>query len=137
MGDMAQRVQRLVPDAIEKFLAGKKYPSDLFDRALKAHRHPLGISGLDAEEKAVRAHLKVYQGQEKRQQTERVQAPTRGYGWGRGGPSRSRARDYDSGPDFFCNLWSKLSFPDAVGPKTINVLLLQYFFKFPNLQIYY
>lgn len=92
MGDMAQRVQRLVPDAIEKFLAGKKYPSDLFDRALKAHRHPLGISGLDAEEKAVKAHLKMYQEHEKCQQIERSQVPERGHG---------RSRGHDSGPDFF------------------------------------
>jgi len=100
MGDIAKRVQRLAPDARDKFLAGE-YPSDPFDRVLKAHRHPLGTTGLDAEEKAVRAHLKVYQEQEKRQQTEKVQAPTRGYGRGRGRPSLSRSRDYDRGPDFF------------------------------------
>ncbi|GAO00959.1 conjugal exonuclease V alpha subunit TraA/mobilization protein essential for specific plasmid transfer MobA/MobL [Komagataeibacter xylinus NBRC 13693] len=99
MGGMAKRVQRLAPDARENFLAGE-YPSDPFSRILKAQGHPLGIAGLDAEEKAVRAHLKVYQEQEKRQQAERVQAPTQGRGRGRGGPSRSRSRDYDSGPSF-------------------------------------
>ncbi|OAG77182.1 conjugal transfer protein TraA [Acetobacter malorum] len=98
MTDIAKRAQRLPPDAREQFLAGE-YPSDPFDRALKAHSHPLGTAGLDAEEKAVRAHLKVYQVQEKRQQAERVQVPTQGRG--RGGPSRSRSRDYDRGPDFF------------------------------------
>lgn len=98
MADMAKRVQRLAPDAREAFLAGE-YPSDPFDRALKAHRHSLGTAGLDAEEKAVRAHLKVHQEQEKRQKAERQQAPARGRG--RRGPSRSRSRDYDSGPDFF------------------------------------
>ncbi|MBS0961447.1 MobQ family relaxase [Acetobacter thailandicus] len=96
MADMAKRVQRLAPDARETFLAGE-YPSDPFDRALKAHRHPLGTAGLDAEEKAVKAHLKVYQEQEKSQQAERQKAPVRG----RRGPSRSQSRDYDSGPDFF------------------------------------
>jgi len=90
---MAKKAQRLAPDAREQFLTGE-YPSDPFDRALTAHSHPLGTAGLDAEEKAVRAHLKVYQEQEKRQK-----APARGRG--RGGPSRSRSRDYDSGPDFF------------------------------------
>jgi len=97
--DMTRKVQRLAPDARESFLVGE-YPSDPFDRALKANRHPLGAAGLDAEEKAVRVHLKVYQEQEKRQQTERQQAPARGRGRGRGGPSRSRSRDYDSGPSF-------------------------------------
>lgn len=81
MADIAKRAQRLPPDAREQFLAGE-YPSDPFDRALKAHSHPLGTAGLDAEEKAVRAHLKVYQVQEKRQQAERMQVPARG------GPSR-------------------------------------------------
>ncbi|WP_264996230.1 MobQ family relaxase, partial [Kozakia baliensis] len=100
MTDIAKKAQRLTPDAREKFLAGE-YPSDPFDRALKAHRHPLGTAGLDAEEKAVKAHLKVYQEQERRQQAERQRAPARGHGRGRGGPSRSRSRDYDSGPDFF------------------------------------
>ena len=100
MADIAKKAQRLAPDVREKFLAGE-YPSDPFDRALKAHRHPLGTAGLDAEEKAVKAHLKVYQEQEKSQQAERQQAPARGRGRGRGGPSRSRSRDYDSGPDFF------------------------------------
>jgi len=99
LGDMAKKAQRLAPDAREQFLAGE-YPSDPFDRALKAHSHPLGTVGLDAEEKAVRAHLKVYQEQERRQQAERVQAPTQGRGRGRGGPSRSRSRDYDRGPSF-------------------------------------
>jgi len=99
LGDMAKKAQRLAPDAREQFLAGE-YPSDPFSRALKAHRHPLGTAGLDAEEKALRAHLKVYQEQEKRQQAERAQAPTRGHGRGRGGPSRSRSMDYDNGPDF-------------------------------------
>jgi len=99
MGDMAKKAQRLVPNARETFLAGE-YPSDPFDRALKAQVHPLGATGLDAEEEAVRAHLKVYQEQEKRQQAERRQAPTQGRGRGRGGPARSRLRDYDSGPSF-------------------------------------
>ncbi|KXV22617.1 conjugal transfer protein TraA, partial [Acetobacter malorum] len=99
MADIAKKAQRLAPDAREKFLAGE-YPSDPFNRALKAHRHPLGTTGLDAEEKAVKAHLKVYQEQEKRQQAERQQAPARGRGRGRGGPSRSRSRDYDSGPSY-------------------------------------
>lgn len=98
MGEMAKKVRRFAPDARETFLAGE-YPSDPFDRALKAQGHPLGTAGLDAEEKAVKAHLKVYQEQEKRQQTERQQTPARGRGRGR--PSRSRSRDYDSGPDFF------------------------------------
>jgi len=96
MVDIAKKAQRLAPDAREKFLAGE-YPSDPFDRALKAHRHPLGAAGLDAEEKAVKAHLKVYQEQEKSQQAGRQKAPARG----RRGPSRSQSRDYDSGPDFF------------------------------------
>lgn len=99
MADIAKRAQRLAPDAREQFLAGE-YPSDPFDRALNAHRHPLGTAGLDAEEKAVRAHLKVHQEQGKRQQGERQQVPARGHGRGRGGPSRSRSRDYDSGPSF-------------------------------------
>lgn len=99
MADIAKRAQRLAPDAREQFLAGE-YPSDPFDRALNAHRHPLGTAGLDAEEKAVRAHLKVHQEQGKRQQGERQQVPARGHGRGRGGPSRSRLRDYDSGPSF-------------------------------------
>jgi len=98
LGDMAKKAQRLALDDREQFLAGE-YPSDPFSRALKAHRHPLGTAGLDAEEKALRAHLKVYQEQERRQQAERAQVPARGRG--RGGPSRSRSRDYDSGPDFF------------------------------------
>lgn len=85
MIDMVKKAQRLAPDAREKFLGGE-YPSDLFDRILKAQGHPLGAAGLDAEEKAVKAHLKVYQEQEKRQQAERQQAPARG----RGGPYRSR-----------------------------------------------
>lgn len=98
MGDMAQRVLRLAPDVRERFLADE-YPSDPFDRVLKGQAHPLGTAGLDAEEKAVRAHLKTYQEHEKRQLSERQQAPARGRG--RGGPSRSRSRGYDSGPDFF------------------------------------
>lgn len=96
LADMVKKAQRLAPDAREQFLAGE-YPSDPFSRVLKAQGHPLGTAGLDAEEKALRAHLKVYQEQEKRQQAERAQAPARG----RGGPSRSRSRDYDSGPSFF------------------------------------
>jgi len=95
LGDMAKKAERLAPDAREQFLADE-YPSDPFSRSLKAHRHPLGTAGLDAEEKAVRAHLKVCQEQERREQSERVKAPARGHG--RGGPSRSRSRDYDSGP---------------------------------------
>lgn len=95
LGDMAMKAQRLAPDAREQFLAGE-YPPDPFDRVLKACRHPLGADGLDAEEKAVKAHLKAYQEQEQRQQ-----APSRGRGRGRGGLSRSRSRDYDSGPGFF------------------------------------
>jgi len=98
MADIVKKAQRLAPDAREKFLAGE-YPSDPFDRALKAHRHPLGTAGLDAEEKAVRAHLKACQEQEARQQVERRQAPARGRG--RGSLSRSRSQDYDNGPDFF------------------------------------
>lgn len=99
LADMAKKAQRLSPDAREQFLAGE-YPSDPFDRALKAHNHPLGTVGLDAEEKAVKVHLTVYREQEKRQQAERQQEPARGRGRGRGGPSRSRSRDYDSGPSF-------------------------------------
>jgi len=87
VGDMTKRMQRLAPDAREKFLAGE-YPSDPFDRALKAHRHPLGGAGLAAEEKAIRVHLKGYQEEEKRQQAERQQVLAHG----RGGPSRSRSR---------------------------------------------
>lgn len=98
--EMVRRVERLSPDARERFLA-TEYPADPFERVLKGYDHPLGAAGLDAEEKAVRAHLKVYQEQEKRQQAERAQAPARGRGRGRGGPSRSRSWDYDSGPDFF------------------------------------
>ncbi|MFT9325504.1 MAG: MobQ family relaxase, partial [Acetobacter sp.] len=60
LGDMAKKAQRLAPDAREQFLAGE-YPSDPFNRVLKAQGHPLGTAGLDAEEKALRAHLKVYQ----------------------------------------------------------------------------
>ncbi|MDN7352166.1 MobQ family relaxase [Acetobacter senegalensis] len=104
--DMVRQVKRLSPDARERFLA-TEYPADPFERVVKGCDHPLGTAGLNAEEKAVRAHLKVYQEQEKRQQAERAQAPARGRGRGRGGPSRSRSRDYDngpsydSGPDFF------------------------------------
>lgn len=104
--DMVRHVKRLSPDARERFLA-TEYPADPFERVVKGCDHPLGTAGLNAEEKAVRAHMKVYQEQEKRQQAERAQAPARGRGRGRGGPSRSRSRDYDngpsydSGPDFF------------------------------------
>ena len=104
--DMVRQVKRLSTDARERFLA-TEYPADPFERVVKGCDHPLGTAGLNAEEKAVRAHLKVYQEQEKRQQAERAQAPARGRGRGRGGPSRSRSRDYDngpsydSGPDFF------------------------------------
>lgn len=72
MSDMAKRMQRLTPDARKQFLAGE-YPSDPFGRVMKAQRHPLGTAGLDVEEMAVRAHLKVHQKHEKRQQTERQQ----------------------------------------------------------------
>ncbi|WP_099349454.1 MobQ family relaxase [Acetobacter aceti] len=96
--DMVRRVKRLSPDAREKFLA-TEYPADPFERVVKGSDHPLGTAGLNAEEKVVRAELKVHQAQEKRQQVERTQAPSRGCS--RGGPSRSRSRDYDNGPDFF------------------------------------
>jgi len=97
MADIAKKAQRLASDDREKFLAGE-YPSDPFDRALKAHRHPLGTAGMDAEEKAVRAHLKVYLEQEKSQQAKRQQEPVRGRG--RGSLSRSRSKGIDRGPDF-------------------------------------
>ncbi|WP_304515914.1 MobQ family relaxase, partial [Acetobacter tropicalis] len=97
--EMTRNVQRLAPDARESFLA-REYPSDPFSRALKAHSHPMGSTGLSAEEKAVRERLQVYQEQEKRQKAEVQRAPVRGRGRGRGGPSRSRSLDYDSGPDF-------------------------------------
>jgi len=91
MADIAKRVMRLASDAREKFLA-EEYPSDPFSRVLKAQDHLLGTAGLDAEEKAVRAQLKVYQEQEKRQKTKRQQAPMQGCG--RGGLTRSRSRNY-------------------------------------------